>query len=121
MPSTGNTPPEYYASATRIFHNSRMHNGGRWYGGWTMLSREERTVLEIDGEAVIEVDLNSSQLTLLSSLTGQPMHCGDTWSDAYQVLVDRLALDEPSELTRSKVKQLIVELIGTGNVAILLS
>ena len=49
------------------------------------------------------------------------MHCGDTWSDAYQVLVDRLALGEPSELTRSKVKQLIVELIGTGNVAILLS
>jgi len=43
------------------------------------------------------------------------MHCGDTWSDAYQVLVDRLALDEPSELTRSKAKQLIVELIGTGN------
>lgn len=115
MPSRGNLPSELYASATRVFHNSRMENGGRWYGGWTMLSREERASFEIDGEAVIEVDLNASQLTLLSSLTGQPMQCGDTWSDAYQVLVDRLELDEPSDVTRDKVKQLIVELIGTGN------
>jgi len=115
LPSGGNTPAQYFASATRIYHNSTMKNGGRWYGGWTFMSGNERKALQIDGEPVIEVDLNASQLTLLSALTSRPMRCGDTWQDAYQVVVDQLSGGSTDKLERDKVKQVIVELIGTGN------
>lgn len=115
LPSGGNTPAQYFASATRIYHNSTMKNGGRWYGGWTFMSGNERKALQIDGEPVIEVDLNASQLTLLSILTSQPMRCGDTWHDAYQVVVEQLSEGSAVKLARDKVKQVIVELIGTGN------
>ena len=79
------------------------------------MSGNERKALKIDGEPVIEVDLNASQLTLLSALTSQPMRCGDTWQDAYQVVVAQLSEGSAVKLARDKVKQVIVELIGTGN------
>ena len=105
----------YFASATRIFHNGNFDSGGRWYGGWTSLTRETRKHLTIDCEPVVEVDLNASLLTLLSCIVSQSMQCGDTWDDAYAVVAERLEFDEPYDVSRAKVKQVIVELIGTGN------
>ena len=43
------------------------------------------------------------------------MQCGDIWDDAYAVVVERLEFDEPYDVSRAKVKKVIVELIGTGN------
>ena len=115
LPTTHSSTEMYFASATRIFHNGNFDSGGRWYGGWTSLTRETRKHLTIDGEPVIEVDLNASLLTLLSCIVSQPMQCGDTWEDAYAAVAERLEFDEPYEVSRAKVKQVIVELIGTGN------
>ena len=115
LPTTHGSTEMYFASATRIFHNGNFDSGGRWYGGWTSLTRETRKHLTIDGEPVVEVDLNASLLTLLSCVVSQPMQCGDTWYDAYAVVAERLEFDEPYEVSRAKVKQVIVELIGAGN------
>jgi hypothetical protein len=115
LPTTHSSTEMYFASATRIFHNGNFDSGGRWYGGWTSLTRETRKRLTIDGEPVVEVDLNASLLTLLSCVVSQPMQCGDTWDDAYAVVAERLEFDEPYEVSRAKVKQVIVELIGAGN------
>jgi hypothetical protein len=115
LPTTPSSTEMYFASATRIYHNGNFDSGGRWYGGWTSLSRETRKQLTIDGEPVVEVDLNASLLTLLSCVVSQPMQCGNTWEYAYAVVAERLEFDEPYEVSRAKVKQVIVELIGTGN------
>ena len=115
LPATHSSKEMYFASATRIYHNGNFDSGGRWYGGWTSLTRETRKHLTIDGEPVVEVDLNASLLTLLSCIVSQPMQCGDTWDDAYAVVAERLEFDEPYEVSRAKVKQVIVELIGAGN------
>lgn len=106
---------EYYAAATRIFHNASITSGGRWYGGWInkeYIKAEQRLDFLIDGEPVCEVDLNASLPTLLSCLVSKPMRIGETWTDAYQCLVDQLPNIENA---RDKVKQVFVELIGTGN------
>ena len=115
LPTTHGSTEMYFASATRIFHNGNFDSGGRWYGGWTSLTRETRKHLTIDGEPVVEVDLNASLLTLLSCVVSQPMQCDDSWDDAYAVVAERLEFEEPYEVSRAKVKQVIVELIGTGN------
>jgi len=106
---------EYYAAATRVFHNASITSGGRWYGGWInkeYITAEQRLDFLIDGEPVCEVDLNASLPTLLSCLVSKPMRIGETWTDAYQCLVDQLSNIENA---RDKVKQVFVELIGTGN------
>ena len=103
---------EYYAAATRIFHNNSIKSGGRYYGGWSKIPSDQRLQFTIDGEPVCEIDLNASLPTLLSCLVSKPMRIGETWTDAYQSLVDQV----PSiENARDKVKQVFVELIGTGN------
>ena len=115
LPRTHSSTEMFFASATRVFHNGNFESGGRWYGGWTSLTRETRKHLTIDGEPVVEVDLNASLPTLLSCVVSQPMHCGDTWDDAYAVVAEGLEFNEPYKVSRAKVKQVIVELIGTGN------
>ena len=103
---------EYYAAATRIFHNNSIKSGGRYYGGWSKIPSDQRLQFTIDGEPVCEIDLNASLPTLLSCLVSKPMRIGETWTDAYQSLVDQLPNIENA---RDKVKQVFVELIGTGN------
>ncbi|MDB3930180.1 hypothetical protein N9413_13510 [Paracoccaceae bacterium] len=117
LPATNTTPAQYFASATRIFHNGDIKSGGRWYGGWTSMPNKEsqRLSLQIDGGAVCEIDLNASQPSLFSALVGIKMNVGDTWTDAYQAVVDKLTLDEDTKVLRSKVKQVIVEMTGSGN------
>ena len=103
---------EYYAAATRIFHNGSITSGGRYYGGWSNIPSAQRLEFTIDEEPVCEIDLNASLPTLLSCLVSKPMRIGETWTDVYQCLVEQL----PSiENARDKVKQVFVELIGTGN------
>lgn len=101
LQTTNSSTEMYFASATRIYHNGNFDSGGRWYGGWTSLTRETRKHLTIDGEAVVEVDLNASLLTLLSCIVSQPMLCSDTWDDAYAVVAERLEFDEPYEVSRA--------------------
>ena len=117
QPATKTRPAKYYASATRIFHNGDMKSGGRWYGGWTSMrnKEEQRLNLLIDEEPVCEIDLNASQPSLLSALVGIKMNTGDTWLDAYAAVVERLDMTGDAKALRKKVKQVIVEMIGTGN------
>ena len=75
----------------------------------------QRLSLQIDGEAVCEIDLNASQPSLFSALVCTKMNVGDTWTDAYQAVVDKLTIDEDPKALRSKVKQVIVEMTGSGN------
>ena len=94
-----------------------MKSGGRWYGGWTSIpnKKKQRLGLLIDGEPVCEIDLNASQPSLFSALLGIKMNTGDTWLDAYAAVVERLTIEGDAKLLRDKVKQVIVEMIGTGN------
>ena len=103
---------EYYAAATRVFHNNSITSGGRFYGGWSKIPSDQRLQFTIDEEPVCEIDLNASLPTLLSCLVSKPMRIGKIWTDAYQCLVDQLP---DIENARDKVKQVFVELIGTGN------
>ena len=43
------------------------------------------------------------------------MNVGDTWTDVYDCVVKRLQADEEYRLLRKMVKQVIVEMLGTGN------
>jgi len=114
-PNNTKLPNNFYASATRIFHNEDMRSGGRWYGRWNDLEGWERLNLLIDGEPVSEIDLNASQITLFSSLRAMPMKIQGSWEDAYSSVTDQLDYDEAYELIRDKVKQVVVEIIGAGN------
>ena len=81
-----------------------------------MLNKQgQRLHLQIDSEAVSEIDLNASQPSLFSALLGIKMNVSDTWLDAYQAVVDKLTIDEDPRVLRSKVKQVIVEMTGSGN------
>ena len=115
LPATNSNPARLYACATRIFHDGSLTSGGRWYGGWTNLKSNKRPHMQIDGEAISEIDLNGSQPTLFSALLGVRMHVGDPWDDVYGAVVQRLDADEEPKLLRMMVKQVIVEMLGTGN------
>lgn len=115
IPASDGKLEQLFASATRIFHNGNMRSGGRWYGAWTNYPQRERLAMQIDGEPVCEIDLNASQPSLFSLLTGVRMNTGDTWEDAYACVVDRLSIAGEAKLLRDKVKQVCVEMIGSGN------
>ena len=115
LPRTSTKPARYFASATRIFHNGRMDSGGRWYGPWMQLPTAQRLKLQIDDEPVCEIDLNASQPTLFSTLLGVRMNVGSAWKDVYASVVELLDADEEPQLLRKMVKQVLVEMIGTGN------
>jgi hypothetical protein len=99
------------SSATRIFHNGSIRSGGRYYGEWTNLKSWSRRRATIDGETIVQIDLNASQPTLFSSLMGYKMGVGKKWEDLYDVVVEPLE----GEDKRAKAKQVAMELIGTGN------
>ena len=115
LPATNSEPAKLYACATRIFHEGSLIHGGRWYGGWTNLKSQKRPHMQIDGEAISEIDINGSQPTLFSALLGVKMQVGDTWDDVYGTVVQRLDADEEPQLLRKMVKQVIVEMLGTGS------
>lgn len=116
LPATNTDNAKLFACATRIFHNGSLISGGRWYGGWTNLESHKRLHMRIDDEPICEIDLNASQPTLFSALLGIRMNVGgDTWTDVYASVVERLNADEEPKLLRMMVKQVLVEMIGSGN------
>lgn len=115
LPATNTDNAKLFACATRIFHNGSLISGGRWYGGWTNLKSHKRLQMRIDDEPICEIDLNGSQPTLFSALLGIRMNVGETWTDVYASVVERLDADEEETLLRKMVKQVIVEMLGTGN------
>jgi len=119
LPTEGNRQTAYAASATRIYHNGKMTASGRYYGAWTNIGSKQRLKCTIDGEPVVSVDLNASQPTLFSSLMGQQMNVSE-WSDLYEEALLDITLLGPSQADttdqrRAKIKQVTVEMIGTGN------
>ena len=103
---------EYYSSARRIFHNGSIKSGGRWYGGWTDFELDQRHKFTIDNHPVVHVDVNALILCLLSSLTGKPMNMIGVWWDIYHRVVCQIPNITNA---REKVKQVIMELTGSGN------
>ena len=103
---------EFYASARRIFHNGCMKSGGLWYGGWTNYESNERCSFIIDGHPVVQVDANAMILCLLACFTGKPMNMIGSFQDVYQAVLFQM----PSiENAREKVKQVVMELVGSGD------
>ena len=115
LPATNTDSAKLFACATRIFHDGSLISGGRWYGGWTNLKSHKRLHMRIDDEPICEIDLNGSQPTLFSALLGIRMNVGETWTDVYTAVVERLDADEEETLLRKMVKQVIVEMLGSGN------
>ena len=115
LPATNTDRAQLFSCATRIFHDGSLISGGRWYGGWTNLKSHKRLHMRLDDEPICEIDLNGSQPTLFSALLGIRMNVGDTWTDVYASVVERLDADEEETLLRKMVKQVIVEMLGSGN------
>ena len=115
LPATNTDRAQHFACATRIFHDGSLTSGGRWYGGWTNLKSHKRLHMRIDDEPICEIDLNGSQPTLFSALLGMRMNVGETWTDVYASVVERLDAGEEETLLRKMVKQVIVEMLGSGN------
>ena len=78
-------------------------------------SLTKRLHMRIDDEPICEIDLNGSQPTLFSALLGIRMNVGETWTDVYAAVVERLDAGEERSLLRKMVKQVIVEMLGSGN------
>ena len=103
---------EFYASARRIFHNASIKSGGHWYGGWTNFTSNQRCNFTIDSHPVVQIDANAMILCLLSSLTGKPMNMIGSFQDVYQTVLFQIPNIANS---REKVKQIIMELVGSGD------
>lgn len=119
LPAEGNRQAAYAASATRIYHNGKMTASGRYYGAWSNIGSKQRLKCTIDGEPVVSVDLNASQPTLFSSLMGKKMNVSE-WSDLYEEALLGINLlgesrADTTEQRRAKIKQVTVEMIGSGN------
>jgi hypothetical protein len=102
---------------TRIFHTPndssddfRWDMGGRLYsagaGSYQTMSEEERASMTINGEAVVELDAQASNLTLFQALVGEPLdvYSGD---DPYQV-------GPLKDFPREAVKAYITAAFGQG-------
>ena len=119
LPPLGNKCQQYTSCSTRVYHDGSMDSGGRYYSSYTNLSTQYRLQSKIDGEEIVEIDINASQPTLFSSLMGMKMEVGKTWNDLYTDIIasneNLKGVDEPDDLKRKKLKQVTVEIIGSGN------
>ena len=113
----------FVGACTRKFHNGSMHEGGRYYGAYSYIDKSVRYKATIDGEPVVEVDINACQPTLFSGLQNKRMNVSETWSDLYMEVIanlnfpmlELLEVEDTADLQRKKMKQVVLELIGTGN------
>ena len=103
---------EFYSSARRLFHNGSIKSGGRWYGGWTDFETHQRLSFTINDNPVVQVDVNAMILSLLSSMTGKPMHMIGVFKDIYQPVLTKIC---EIANARDKLKQVIMELTSSGN------
>lgn len=90
-------------NAQRVFNNEDMTRGGRLYGAWTNMKKEQRLRGKIDGMAVAEVDVRGMNLTLLSAMSLEPSFPRE-FDDPYQCGWN----------DRGQVKAYINEMIGAG-------
>lgn len=118
------------ASASRIFSDSCLKVGGRFYGAWSNLKSEERLACTIDGERLVQLDISASQPTLLSALLGVKMNnLSDQggWYDpytqltglwSYGVTAEQSEEERHATMKRAKniAKAVTMEIIGTGNI-----
>ena len=119
------------ASVTRVFHDSRFDAGGRLYGAWTGLDRDQKRIhCNIDGEPVVEIDIRASQPTLLSSLLGFKLGGlgpDGEWDDVYgqlsnltethhywTLIDDTIDKIELIKRNRKVAKAVVMEVIGSG-------
>lgn len=108
-------------SVGRIFHNGRLDAGGRFYGSYTGLEGGHRLKSTIDGQPIVQIDLNAAQPILFSSLMGYRIK--DTgrenggWYDLYGEMAQELVRGDYGRLDdeRSKCKAVGVEVIGYGD------
>jgi len=103
---------EFYASARRIFNNGCLKSGGHWYGGWTNFKSNERCSFSVDGHPVVQVGANAMILCLLSCFTGKPMNMIGSFQDVYEAVLFQIPNIANS---RDKVKQVVMELVGSGD------
>lgn len=112
LPSEQTQVSDYSAAVHRVFHNGRLDAGGRFYGPWCSLSSTQRLTCQIDGEAIVSIDINASQPFLFSMLMGIPLNIpSNTWSDLYSEALEGKA----TKADRTKLKKVALEVIGTGN------
>mgnify|MGYP001431895660 CR=1 FL=1 len=100
---------EFYSSSIRLFHNGSLKSGSRWYGGWTLVSPDQRFSLTIDDQPIVNIGINAMILALLTSLTGKPMSMIGTFEDVYQAVVFQLAGVNNAREKVKKVKKLFRE------------
>ena len=117
LPRKGNGVRQYASSFTRVYHNKSWISGGRYYGAWTSLKSDYRLASNINDEPIAQIDLNASQPTLFSALFGWKMGVGERWRDLYSEIVQDINVipTDDEKTKRDKIKQVAVEVIGTGN------
>ena len=113
----------FVGSCSRVFHNGSMQEGGRYYSSLTNVAKPVRYKATIDGEPVVEVDINACQPTLFSGLMNKRMNVSEKWGDLYTEVINNLNMpilemlevEDTQEDQRNKMKHVVLELIGTGN------
>ena len=93
--------------ANRSFSNAELTQGGRFYGNWTSMRKDDRLKCTIDGQPVAEVDVSGMYLTLLCSISGHVPFTTD-FDDPYQLP------HKFNGINRSEVKAIINSAIGGG-------
>ena len=91
-------------SWARVFYRSQMLYG-RWHakrGSYQLLSKADRAAITIDGQAVVELDIQASHLTILAALAEAKLPDGDPY--------------EVPGIPRQVVKQWVVITLGKGSV-----
>lgn len=99
----GCAPPRW----KRVFHGAWQAHG-RWYvvgtdGTYQSLSAQRRAGIRINREAIVELDVKASHLTILRALAGFPPMTGDPY-----------AIPGLEAVGRKTIKQWVLETIGSG-------
>ena len=111
----------FCGSVGRVFHGGRLDAGGRFYSAYTGLDGDYRLQCQIDGEPIVQIDLNAAQAVLFNSLMGYKIKDtgreGGGWYDLYGEMAAEIygAGSDQAEQERSRIKAVGVEIIGCEN------
>lgn len=87
----------------RVFNDGSFDRGGRFYGGWWQgLGKDQRQLLQIDGEAIVELDFASMHPRLCYELSGLAFHAE---KDPYSL--EGEGLEVPRDLVKRAFNQLL--------------
>jgi hypothetical protein len=103
----GSNNPILMWTAHRSFSDAELTKGGRLYGAWTSMRKEERLKCTIGSKPVAEVDVSGMFLTLLCSISGH-VPFTTRFKDPYQLP------HHFKDIDRSEVKAVINSAIGGG-------